>query len=62
METKLDELLWAIENLESELMFLDKDNLDVDILINTLWIVIEKAKNYKGEQLWKKLNFTLRHY
>ena len=49
METKLDELLWAIENLESELMFLDKDNLDVDILINTLWIVIEKAKNYKGE-------------
>ena len=48
METKLDELLWAIENLESELTFLDKDNLDVDILINTLEIVIEKAKNYKG--------------
>lgn len=49
METKLEELLWAIESLETELTFLDKDNPDVDFLINTLEIVIKKAKNYKGE-------------
>lgn len=39
-----EELLWAIENLETELIVLDKDNPDVDSLINTLEIVIEKAK------------------
>ena len=47
METKLNELLWAIESLETELLYLDKNNPDVDFLINTLEIVIEKAKNYK---------------
>lgn len=36
-------------DLEAELVILDKDNPDVDSLINTLEIVIEKAKNYKGE-------------
>lgn len=48
METKLDELLWAIESLETELTFFDKDNPDVDLLINTLEVVIEKAKNIKA--------------
>lgn len=49
METKLDELIWAIESLETELTFLNKNNPDVDSLINTLEIVIEKSKNYKGD-------------
>lgn len=49
METKLNELLWAIDNLEVELSLLDQYNPDIDVLINTLEIVIEKAKNYKGE-------------
>ena len=48
METKLNELLWAIESLETELTFFDKDNPDVDFLINTLEVVIEKAKNYNS--------------